>query len=144
MDSCPGYFSRDRDLHTKLSTSTSTSSTLAIAMASQSTSAPRSPLGPARLLLPSYQRLCASVVKVGTCLKTNNCANRGAVSQDSVTGSDQKNQTFWKRVHEDFVAKHLSSEERIQQGLQSRWSHIQNHFCACFAKVEARRKWQDV
>ena len=60
-----------------------------------------------------------------------------------VTGSDQKNQTFWKRVHEDFVAKHLSSEERTQQGLQSCWSHIQrqvNHFCTCFAKVEAREE----
>ena len=44
------------------------------------------------------------------------CKSWLAVSQDPVTGSDQKNQTFWKRIHEDFVANNSSSEERPSKG----------------------------
>ena len=109
-------------------------------MASQSTSTPQSPLD----LRPSPPPSPTTRKRgKGWDLSEDEqlCKSWLAVSQDPVIGSDQKNQTFWKRVHEDFIMRHLSSEERTQQGLQSRWSHIQrqvNHFCACFAKVEAR------
>jgi hypothetical protein len=65
------------------------------------------------------------------------------VSQDPVTGSEQKSTAFWARVHQHFVEFKTTPEDRTAGALQSRWNTIQaqvNKFCGSFAQVESRNE----
>jgi hypothetical protein len=61
-----------------------------------------------------------------------------AVSQDATAGTDQRAETFWGRVMEEFVAM-SSGETRTIQSLQTRWSSLQanvSKFCGYLAAVK--------
>jgi hypothetical protein len=60
------------------------------------------------------------------------------VSQDASVGSDQKMETFWNRIGEDFNSQ-FEGDSRTDSSLQTRWSALQatiNKFNGIFATVK--------
>jgi hypothetical protein len=74
---------------------------------------------------------------------TQLCRSWLAVSQDPVTGADQKGTTFWDRIYEDFCHHKESGEERSAKALKCRWTVIQtavNKFSGAYAQIDAQNQ----
>jgi len=65
------------------------------------------------------------------------------VGQDPVIGNQQRGNSFWRRVHEQFVAYDKVLNHRSQNQLNNRWLLIQklvNKFCGVYGQVLAQNQ----
>ena len=65
------------------------------------------------------------------------------IGMDAVHGTDQKVETFWKKIWEFFCANNTYGTIRSSTSLSSRWGNINretSRFARFMAKVEARDK----
>ncbi|KAK1276706.1 hypothetical protein QJS04_geneDACA001874 [Acorus gramineus] len=65
------------------------------------------------------------------------------ISIDAVYGTEQKNHTYWKRVHSYYQQYKQFKSERIAKSLMYRWSSIQlavGKFHGYFMQIEARQQ----
>lgn len=63
-------------------------------------------------------------------------------SSDPIIGNEQKNATYWKRIHEEYEMQKPEGSDRNISSLTHRWSVVNEQvgrFCGCFEK----RKWED-
>ena len=65
------------------------------------------------------------------------------VTQDPIVGTEQRGNTYWKRVHDYFHANMGEVSDRNQSSLQHRWAVINEQvskFCAALAQIENRNQ----
>ncbi|XP_078156939.1 glutathione S-transferase T2-like [Carex rostrata] len=63
------------------------------------------------------------------------------VSKDPVTGKDQSDKSFWKRIYKEFVQSQNQNSERSMSAVVSRWqklSHAVSKFSGCIKKIHDR------
>jgi len=65
------------------------------------------------------------------------------VGMDAISGVDQSQGTYWRRIHEYFHANKSFESTRTEVSLINRWSTIQhdvNTFCGCVTRIEDRNQ----
>jgi len=65
------------------------------------------------------------------------------VGMDAISGVDQSQGTYWRRIHEYFHANKSFESTRTEVSLINRWSTIQhdvNLFCGCLSRIELRNQ----
>ena len=64
------------------------------------------------------------------------------VGMDGISGVDQSQGTYWRRIHEYFHANKSFESTRTEVSLINRWStiHDVNLFCGCLTRIEDRNQ----